>query len=211
MKRTRSMKRQQDHQHLILYAYHEAGHALVGHLIGRCIERIALAYGKGAYRGYCRFSSFLEDANQHPQWHDTSNNPDLITIYYAGMLAMASVCAANEGVDDYLEGSEQSDLEMIHRLLLQMGVVEHERSHLTERCWRQAQQLLGDHWDAVDELATLLIERGTVTGGEAHALLRHSLSESHFDWRLQAWNIQEGDDVSKQSANSPHGDHQRLP
>src|SRR6266704_6187724 len=103
MKRKRSMKRQQDYRHLILYAYHEAGHALVGHLIGRCIESISLAYGKGTYRGYCKFSSFLEDANQHPQWLDASNNSEHITIYYAGMLAMAFFCATNEGIYDYLE------------------------------------------------------------------------------------------------------------
>jgi hypothetical protein len=50
----------------VLEAYHEAGHAVVGHVIGRCIEAVALLTGEDGYRGYCRFSSYSEDANGHP-------------------------------------------------------------------------------------------------------------------------------------------------
>lgn len=63
-----------------LKAYHEAGHAVVGHAIGRCIESVVLLDGEEGYGGYCRFSPYIEDANDHPEWNEKSANPDLITI-----------------------------------------------------------------------------------------------------------------------------------
>lgn len=53
---------------LIPYAYHEAGHAVVGHLLGRCIERLSIVADKRqGCRGYCRFSSLAEVFNDHPE------------------------------------------------------------------------------------------------------------------------------------------------
>ncbi len=135
--------------------------------------------------------------NQHPEWHDTGKNPELITIYYARMLAMAYFCAANEEVYNYLEGSEQSDLEKIDQLLLQIGTNEQERSHLKDTCWKQAQQLLGDYWYIVDEVAALLVEQGWLTGGEAHRTIQKSIGETTSDWRVEAWKIQEESGVRK--------------
>ena len=64
-----------------LRAYHEAGHALVGHVIGRVIEEVSIAMRDDGYGGYCRFNPLIEDANDHPQWRDDLGNPELITIY----------------------------------------------------------------------------------------------------------------------------------
>lgn len=181
----------------VLSAYHEAGHAVVGHLIGRYIEEISIVFGKGRYRGYCRFNMWVEDMNLHPEWHETRKNPELITIYYAGMLAMAYICAANEGIFEYLEGSEQSDLEKIDQLLLQIGSDEQQRSHLKETCWKQAQKLLSDHWDAVNTIATCLLGQSSLTGGEAHRLIRKSIGETKSDWRVEVWKTQEMNDAEK--------------
>ncbi len=181
----------------VLSAYHEAGHAVVGHLIGRYIQEISIVSGKGRYRGYCRFNAFVEDMNLHPEWHETSKNPELITIYYAGMLAMAYICAVNEGIYEYLEGSEQSDLEKIDQLLLQIGSDEQQRSYLKDKRWKQAQQRLSDHWDAVNTIATCLLEQSSLTGGEAHRMIRKSIGETTSDWRVEVWNMQELNDVKK--------------
>lgn len=70
----------------ILKAYHEAGHAIVGHVVGRCIESVALLHGEEGYGGYCRFNFYIEDANGHPERNERSGNPDLITIYCTGKL-----------------------------------------------------------------------------------------------------------------------------
>ena len=73
----------------LLHAYHEAVHALVGHVIGQCLEEVSIAMRSDGYGGYCRLNPFIEDANAHPEWRDDLGNPDLVTIYYAGMLATA--------------------------------------------------------------------------------------------------------------------------
>ena len=44
-------------RNVLPYAYHEAGHTVVGHVIGRLIERVSLASrSENGYRGYCGFS-----------------------------------------------------------------------------------------------------------------------------------------------------------
>ena len=51
-------------RNVLPYAYHEAGHAVVGHVIGRLIERVSLAMSpENGYRGYCGFSPCMESAN----------------------------------------------------------------------------------------------------------------------------------------------------
>jgi hypothetical protein len=84
----------------LLHAYHEAGHALVGHVIGRCIEEVSIAVRCDGYGGYCRFNALIEDANDHPEWRDDAGNPDLVTIYYAGMLATAYACVPHLTYDE---------------------------------------------------------------------------------------------------------------
>ncbi len=73
-------------QRRIHHAYHEAGHALVGYVIGRCIEEVSIACKGEDYGGYCRFNAFIEDANNHPERRDDLGNLELITIDcgYAG-------------------------------------------------------------------------------------------------------------------------------
>jgi predicted RNA-binding Zn-ribbon protein involved in translation (DUF1610 family) len=66
------------------YAYHEAGHAVVGHVIGRLIEHVSIAsISENGYRGYCRFSLYIESANCRLEWQEDSANPDIVTIYAA--------------------------------------------------------------------------------------------------------------------------------
>ena len=93
MKKTVSPTQQRKTWHLLRYAYHEAGHAVVGHLLGRCIaEASVLLEKEGGYHGYCAFDAFIEDANDHPQWQKGSKNPELLTILYAGTIAMSIIC-----------------------------------------------------------------------------------------------------------------------
>ncbi len=46
----------------IPYAYHEAGHAVVGHIVGRMIALVSIQKGKG-YRGGCLFDAFAESGS----------------------------------------------------------------------------------------------------------------------------------------------------
>ena len=175
----------------VLFAYHEAGHAVVGHIIGRCIEEVSiLSDRKEGYKGYCRFSSWIESANDQNQWLDGNHNPELLTIFYAGMLATAFFCAVNDCYDDYPLRSEQADLEKVNQLLSHISADKKQRSLVKDARWQQSQALLSDNWEAVDALANELLYQGSITGGEAHMIIRRALGETQNDWRLKAWNIE---------------------
>lgn len=136
-----------------LRAYHKAGHTVVGHVIGRCITEISITRQHSGYGGYCRFHPLIEDANDHPEWRDELGNSDLITIYYAGMVATAYYCASYGGEDDYPEESEQDDLAKADALLLQLCSDEHERETMKNASWHQTQQILSNYRLAVQALA----------------------------------------------------------
>ncbi|EFH90040.1 hypothetical protein [Ktedonobacter racemifer] len=179
----------------VLKAYHEAGHAVVGHAIGRCIESVALLSGEDGYGGYCRFSAFMEDANGHPEWNEKSANPDLITIYYAGMLSTAYYCSLYLALDEeedsvrYPEGSEREDLERIKEILSQMNIDQQQREAITDTCWTQAQTILSDYSIAVDKVTAVLVKRGSLTGYAAHRLIWQAVGYPENDWRFVALGI----------------------
>lgn len=178
-----------------LKAHHEAGHAVVGHVIGRCIESVALLDGKEGYGGYCRFNSYIEDANDHPEWKEKSGNPDLITIYYAGALATAHYCSLYLALDEeedsvrYPEGSERDDLERIQDILTQIGADKQQCAVITDKCWAQAQEILSDYSLAVNKIAAALIEEGSLTGHEVHNLIWQTVGYPESDWRFVALGI----------------------
>jgi hypothetical protein len=181
----------------ILRAYHEAGHAIVGHVIGRCIEEVSIAMGYDGYGGYCRFNTLIEDANDHPEWRDDLGNPDLVTIYYAGMLATAYACAPyvtyyeDESCVEYPEGSERDDLEQIHEILTQIGINEQQRKTIADASWMHAQKILSEYWPAVDALSTALLKGESLSGSAAHSLIWQTVGYPDSDWRFQALNIKQ--------------------
>jgi hypothetical protein len=179
------------------YAYHEAGHALVGHVIGRVLEEVSIAMRDDGYGGNCRCNPFIEDANNHPEWRDGLGNPELITIYYAGMLAAAYACAPYVTYDEekscveYPQGSERDDLEHIHRLLTQIETNEQQGETITDACWMRAQQILSEYWPAFDALVTALLKRERLGGSAAHRLIWQTIGYPEADWRFQALNLRQ--------------------
>ena len=144
-----------------------------------------------AMGGYCRFNPLIEDANDHPEWCDDLGNPDVVTIYYAGMLATAYACAPyvtyyeDESGVAYPEGSEQDDLKQIHTLLTQVGIDEQHRKTITDASWTCAQKILSGYWVAVDALATALLRRDRLGGRAAHRLIWQTIGYPETDWRFQ--------------------------
>ena len=49
-------------------------------------------------KGYCCFSDYIESANDHLQWQKGSANPELVTIKYAGTVAMEIICESTAGI-----------------------------------------------------------------------------------------------------------------
>jgi hypothetical protein len=77
----------------VLHAYHEAGHAVVWHVVGGLVEDVSIASSQAGYKGYCRFGFLLPQVDDHPspdEWLQRGRiDPRTVTAYYAGMLAMA--------------------------------------------------------------------------------------------------------------------------
>ena len=178
----------------ILHSYHEAGHAVVWHVVGGLIEEVSIASSPTGYGGYCRFGFLVplsDDQLSTDRWLRRGRiDPRTVTAYYAGMLAMAYYCASYAGEDEYLAGSERDDLEKIHTLLLRLGADEQERSTLQEACWKEAQQILSDYWPAVQALATRLLRHRTLDGRDAHLVIWRTVGYPDADWRFGALNLQ---------------------
>ena len=50
---------ERSHLKRVLYAYHEAGHAVVWHVVNGLIEAVSIASDQAGYKGYCRFGFLL--------------------------------------------------------------------------------------------------------------------------------------------------------
>jgi hypothetical protein len=178
----------------ILYAYHEAGHAVVWHVVGGLVEEVSIASSQAGYKGYCRFGFLLPQMGDQPspdEWLQRGRiDPRTVTAYYAGMLATAYYCASYGGEDDYVEGSEQDDLEKINDLLLRLSPDDQQRSTVKEASWLEAQQILSDYWPAVQALATKLLKRRTLDGSDVHRIIWHTIGYPDADWRFGALNMQ---------------------
>ena len=177
----------------VLQAYHEAGHAVVWHVVGGLVEGVSIASSQAGYKGYCRFGFLLPQGEDHPspdKWLQRGRiDPRTVTAYYAGMLAMAYYCASYGGEDDYLEGSERDDLEKIHSLLLHLSSEAQERSTIQDACWKEAQQILSDYWSAVQALTAGLLKQRTLDGRDAHSIIWRTTGYPEADWRFGALNL----------------------
>ena len=183
-------KRKKQHcseQELIVHAIHEAGHAVVGHVIGRLIDEVSIVPSrKYGYKGYCRFSAFIESANGYLQWQKGSANPELVTIQYAGVAAVQIICEIHDWDYKHWRRSVLADVEFIEQWCHEVLDDDEQRSQVKEACFNQAKDILLRHIDAVDALAVDLIELGWTPGSDAHRIIRQGLGETGNDWRLTA-------------------------
>jgi hypothetical protein len=178
---------------LLPYAYHEAGHAIVGHVIGRLISLVSIKQAT-SYRGCCRFDAFAESTQHHDQWQKGSQNPELLTILYAGTVAVSLLCEQRGWDFEVLRSSGQQDEAEIEQLSHEMYDDEEERTIALDACRNQASELLTTHWDAVKTLAGELLALQWLTGAEAHAIIGEALGEEQGDWR---WDVLQADPVNQ--------------
>lgn len=105
--------RQQNTFHRTRYAFHEAGHAVVGHVIGRCISEISIVGDRArGYRGYCAFDALEEAWQGLPQWGDGSKNPECTTIMYAGTIALRILCEQSGWNYQRWRGIDKADFDL---------------------------------------------------------------------------------------------------
>lgn len=85
--------------HSTQYAFHEAGHAVVSHAIGRCISEISILGDRAeGYHGYCAFDAWEEEWQGFSQWGDGTQNPECTTIMYAGTIALRMLIVVEKGM-----------------------------------------------------------------------------------------------------------------
>jgi len=192
-----SSQRQQTQRHdvfsLLPYAYHEAGHAVVGHAIGRLIAFVSIKHAT-SYRGCCRFDAYAESTHHHEQWQKGRQNPELLTIFYAGTGAVSLLCEQRGWDYEALRTSDLQDRAEIEQLSGEIFGDDAERTMALDACRKQASDLLTTHWDAVETLAGALLALHWLTGTEAHAIIGEALGEEQGDWR---WDVLQADPVNQ--------------
>lgn len=192
-----SSKRQQAQRNdvfsLLPYAYHEAGHAVVSHVIGRLIALVSIKQAT-SYQGFCRFDAYAESTHHQDQWQKGRQNPELLTILYAGTVAVSLLCEQRGWDFEVLRSSGQQDEAEIEQLSHEMFDDDEERTIALDACRNQASELLTTHWDAVKTLAGELLALQWLTGAEAHSIIGEALGEEQGDWR---WDILQADPVTR--------------
>jgi hypothetical protein len=178
--------------HQTLYAYHEAGHAVVGHVPGRCLSEVSLhaSQAKG-YKGYGAFDEFAERWQGLLQWSTASQNPERMTVLYAGTVAMRLICEQRGWQYARWRGCDQGDFDQIYLRSLEMSADEEEQQAMQRGCRKQAQAIIEEHWTAVEALAAVLATQGRVRGWEAHHLIQQAIDASIIDWRMEAHSSRE--------------------
>jgi len=165
----------------------------VGHVIGRLIALVSIKQTT-SYRGCCRFDAYTESTHHHDQWQKGRHNPELLTIWYAGTVAV-SLLSEQRGWDyEVLRPSNLQDIAEIEQLSREMFADDAPRTVALDACRRQASDLLTTHWHAVKTLAGELVALQWLTGAEAHTIIGEALGEEQGDWR---WDVVQADPINQ--------------
>ncbi len=157
-------------------AYHEAGHAVVGYILGCRLTRVTIARTDD-YLGAC----FFEGADLLPktdeelfEWQQAEGDggePVEDRIKRGALFDCAGPAAEYLYTSSYPEGHWGSDFTPYLGALV--GSAE-EEEELVRALTQHAEKLLRDNWAAVEALARVLLEQEEVNGEYAMALIRDS-------------------------------------
>ena len=131
----------------------------------------------------------MESANGHLEWQEDSANPEIVTIYYAGRVAMEIICDRHDWDYEMWQECDRADRAAIERWCRKSLDTTEQYTRVQEEYLTQARSILARSVDALDALAVELVLHEQVAGGEAHRLIRQALGENGEDWRLTAWGI----------------------
>lgn len=152
-------------------AYHEAGHAVAWHHLGRVIEYVTMdedwfaeSLGHTSYR--------LPDETADPAAHRSVRYLEdrIITAYAGGYAAEKAT-----GVLD--EGGCRNDYEQISEYNAQLGGSAEQASERLQRLSRDARALVEAAWPAVEALAAVLLEQDDVSGVRAAEIIQAALPD----------------------------------
>jgi hypothetical protein len=154
------LKRQDPNIARVGTAYHEAGHAIVGRILGRNLERIDIASDQSqSHDGYggCLFE------RQCPLGWTVQ---DEVTVAYAGGRAEVRIYQKKGWSQDYALMGANNDLLTAIERTARLGV--QEQNELFRAALARADELLQENWVVVEVLAAELLIRGTICATELH-------------------------------------------
>jgi hypothetical protein len=159
-------------------AYHEAGHAVAGHALGRRIKRVTIIPSRIEKYAGCCFTQ-RGPSLKGIDWDVTPkirrDAHDLI------MFSMAGICAQRLFNPRTLRSFHGS---MDYRTVVDFA------THLTRENelepflrWMEirTENLIRDNWNAVEMLAAELVRHREVTGKEAHEIIRSAPFSPNWD------------------------------
>ena len=177
-----------------ILAYHEAGHALMSHLVGDLFPaQKATIVSRGQALGYT-----LNTPAEDRYMHTREEFVDLMKVFLAGR-------AAEEVVFGRITNGAANDLERVteiaRSMVFEFGMSEvapsrtmradnyalseetkrlrdSEQARLTDHAYEEAKRLLEKHRSALDRVASALLERETLDRGELATLLEDVAPES---------------------------------
>lgn len=162
-------------------------------MIGRLIALVSIKHAT-SYRGFCRFDAYAESTHHHDQWQKGRHHPELLTILYAGTVAVSLLCEQRGWDYEVLRTSNLQDVAEIEQLSREMFADDTQRTVALDACRKQASDLLTTHWNAVKTLAGELLALQWVTGAEAHTIIGEALGEEQGDWR---WDLLQADPINQ--------------
>jgi cell division protease FtsH len=177
-----------------ILAYHEAGHALMAHLMGDLmpVQKVTIV-GRGDALG---LAYYLPTEDRY--LHTKEELVDVMKVALAGR-------AAEQIVFGRVTNGAANDLEKVteiaRRMVFEFGMSEiapsrtmradnyalseetkrmrdNEQARLTDHAFEEAQRLLTKHRRALDRLAASLLEKETIDGAELKVLLAEVGTES---------------------------------
>ena len=178
-----------------ILAYHEAGHAVMSHLVGDLFPaQKATIVSRGEALGYT-----LNTPTEDRYMHTREEFVDLMKVFLAGR-------AAEESVFGRITNGAANDLERVtaiaRSMVFEFGMSEvapsrtmradnyalseetkrlrdSEQARLTDHAYEEALRLLVKHRSALDRVAMALLEKETLDRSELEALLADVMPDSH--------------------------------
>jgi hypothetical protein len=152
-------------------AYHEAGHAVAWHLLGRVIDYVTMeedwfaeSLGHTRYRLPSEEERSSPDCNERYLW-------DRIITAYAGGYAFEKQGA------EYDAAGCANDLCQVAEYNSALGGSDEEAVVRLKRLSEEARALVERAWPAIEAVAALLLERDDVSGAEPARVIQAALPD----------------------------------
>lgn len=156
-----------DSHRLQRVAIHEAGHAVVAHVLGFTVTAIDLWAEDLGDAQFFTGCTHLDDGGQAETVMTRDGVLDTIAVLVAGHAANSVGGAAASPIFEGLHVIEGRDAEALEKLLSLLGVPPKRRHREVRRQWQRACSIIGNAWPSVSNIATAVYNAYIdATGGE---------------------------------------------